>query len=576
MSKRSINIRKYFSSFSVFIIIVLLLIQFFVLFYIFRSNMLLSQQYLKDNVKQIHTNVEKYLYQIENMGYFISTNWSFISLYSDEPFIKNNQAFGNTSQITSFVCGYDSSIVGVCAITPDGTVSNFFGGIFNDIFTDANLTSVFSNTKDFNRAFYFFDNEQEIMRDYFVYYAPIFEVGTQAHTATKVSTLVFICNKTAINRFLEYNQVENASAYSISDHNGMLIASNKSWDNNLSKNPLVKPDYSNLISKYGLYIQGISLSNRVNQNMHHLIMYLGIISAYIFLVLPWLMLSIRNYITRPVNNILTQLANYNSGDLKEHIQNTGIDEIDIVVENINKMIDNIRSITRQTFFMQDKLYESELRKTEAELYALQSQVNPHFLYNTLQCIRGLASLGRKEDVKNISLAMSDVFKYSIEPGEFVQIIEEIKIVYKYLLIHKIRFNNNLEYTIDIPEEILDCKIIKMVIQPVVENTMVHAYKDTDVLPKIYILARVCENDILFRIIDNGNGIDYETLLLINNQMKRSFSDSIKEISPLGQGLYNVHRRIQLNFGEKYGIVNVFSNPNGTEVNVLIPYQKFTD
>ena len=180
-------------------------------------------------------------------------------------------------------------------------------------------------------------------------------------------------------------------------------------------------------------------------------------------------------------------------------------------------------------------------------------------------------MNRTEDIKDISLSMSDVFKYSIAPGTYVTYLDEIRIIHKYLSIYKIRFNGKIDYEIDVDEEILPCYTVKMIIQPTVENAVVHAFKDMTRKPCIHIIGRMEEGRILFRIIDNGNGIPLESLKEIRKKLSSSFETSIHQKSSYGIGLYNIARRIKLAYGDDYGI-EIFSNMNGTEVDILTPIQ----
>jgi len=527
----------------------------------------MSRQYLVESVKQISSNIENYFNQINKMGYLVSTNLSILSLYSDDNFISKNQAFDKAIQLISFIGSYDNSIIGVVTITPSGEITNLFGGDSDSIVSQIESKSIYTDVRHLNRGFYFFKENQKEVKDYFIHYVPVFKHGTSLLSSTKVATVIFIFNKSTLNSFLEYKENGQISVYSLYQQNEDMVSGSALW----SKTSDLKniEFYSQPLTQYDFVVKGANISSALTKRTHHFLLYMVLSSSTILLIIILIILSILNYIILPMNSVLSQLDNFDSGDLKKRINRTNIREIDYFVDNTNKMIDKISQITKRIFYAQDKLYESELRKTEAELYALQSQVNPHFLYNSLQCIRGLATMGKCEEIKDISLAMADVFKYSIAPGEYVSILDEIKIIYKYLSIYKIRLNNQLDYIIDVPDEILDCKTIKMIIQPIVENTMIHAYKNTEVSPKIHIFAHIADNDILFRIIDNGTGIEYDNLLKINEQLRKSFSESIKSKSSIGQGLYNINRRIKLKFGEKYGI-KIYSNPNGNEVDILIP------
>ena len=141
-----------------------------------------------------------------------------------------------------------------------------------------------------------------------------------------------------------------------------------------------------------------------------------------------------------------------------------------------------------------------LRKTEAELYALQSQINPHFLYNTLQCIRGaLLPYTETMTLKKLLFLCQMFSNIRLHLVLCYLFLEEIRMIHKYLSIYKIRFNGKIEYNLDIDEDILNCYTVKMIIQPTVENAVVHGFEDFIRNPTIHIIGQI---EKVYHIVSN--------------------------------------------------------------------------
>ena len=211
-----------------------------------------------------------------------------------------------------------------------------------------------------------------------------------------------------------------------------------------------------------------------------------------------------------------------------------------------------------------KKEQKQLRKAEFEL--LQAQINPHFLYNTLDAIVWSAEAGNQKQVVNMVGSLSDFFRSSLNKGkEIVSIKEELVHVKSYLEIQQIRYQDILCYEINVPESLNKYQIPKITIQPIAENALYHGIKNKRGGGKITIEGYENEDTVIIEVKDNGIGIDEKRLFEIKESLENSDnnSDTI-------YGIYNVNERIRLNYGEQYGLKICSIYGEGTTVKILIP------
>ena len=205
-----------------------------------------------------------------------------------------------------------------------------------------------------------------------------------------------------------------------------------------------------------------------------------------------------------------------------------------------------------------------LRKAEFDL--LQSQINPHFLYNTLDAIVWSAEAGNQKQVVSMVGNLSDFFRLSLNKGkENVLIREELQHVRSYLEIQHIRYQDTLTFEINVPEEFNEYKIPKLTIQPIVENALYHGIKNKRGGGKITIYAEEKRDHFTIVVEDTGKGMDEERL----RQVRKAIRDGTPEKNVV-YGLYNVNERIRLNFGEGYGIHLESVLNKGTRVRIRLP------
>ena len=284
--------------------------------------------------------------------------------------------------------------------------------------------------------------------------------------------------------------------------------------------------------------------------------------AFICIILLIIFLSyyIPQSITRPIRELSEVANSVAGGNLAVRFDVRTGAEVQVLSDSLNAMIEEITALLEQV-----KQEQIRLRKAEFEL--LQTQINPHFLYNTLDAIVWLAEAGEQKKVVNMVGSLSDFFRTSLNQGKvIVSIREELQHVRSYLEIQQVRYQDILQYEIDVPETLYDYRIPKITIQPLVENALYHGIKNKRGPGRIVITGKSESRGFRIRVEDNGIGISEERLEQVREGMVHE-EPSQKNI----YGLYNVNERIRLNFGEEYGITIESVYGKGTVVDIILPY-----
>ena len=255
---------------------------------------------------------------------------------------------------------------------------------------------------------------------------------------------------------------------------------------------------------------------------------------------------------------------------RQRLQLSAQNEMGILASEMNRMLNKIDETNEKFIQANTSLYQMELAKKQAELSSLQSQINPHFLYNTLECIRSIALASRVMEIVEISTSMAKIFRYSIKEESWVWVRSEIDCIQDYLRIMSIRFMDKFQADLQIEESVLGMKMPKMILQPIVENAIYHGLERKGGKGNIRIKGyKTADNWVRFEIWDDGKGIAEEEILALQHYLTNAGIDS-QAPGARGMGLLNIHKRIRLAFGEQYGI-EIQSQLNvGTLVSLHIP------
>ncbi len=274
---------------------------------------------------------------------------------------------------------------------------------------------------------------------------------------------------------------------------------------------------------------------------------------------------ISSAISRPAEVLVRAMRRVESGDLSVNVSLRTGNEIGMLGGHFNHMVRRMNELIK-------RVYESELVKKEAEVKALQSQINPHFLYNTLSIIDSMASIKKEKEISEIAQRLSDIFRYSISGNDVSTIREEINQVERYLYIQKIRYKDKISETIEVDPETEKGLITKLLLQPIVENAIVHGICKSRTPGRLTIKVYLSSEETLtIEVADDGAGMSPERLKEVQARLREADRHSLSVEPRDGNiGIANVHMRIRHTFGEEYGL-EIDSEPGkGTRVVMKIP------
>jgi two-component system sensor histidine kinase YesM len=274
-------------------------------------------------------------------------------------------------------------------------------------------------------------------------------------------------------------------------------------------------------------------------------------------------------LTRPVQLLKNKMRQAASGYLEAKVKPTGQDEIADLGNSFNIMLDQIKMLLDQSIRENEQIQKAELR-------TLQAQINPHFLYNTLDSIVWMAEAGKNEQVIQLVQALSRFFRISLNKGrDWITLHEELEHVRNYLVIQQMRYRDILDYEIEVDPELYEFPILKMTLQPIVENALYHGLKNKRTKGLIRILGvSLNKHNMKLTIEDNGIGMSSEKLDQLRDQLnKQRLPDETGVEVSGGFGLHNVHERLRLYYGSPYGVQIDSIDQIGTQVCIQIPIKR---
>lgn len=285
---------------------------------------------------------------------------------------------------------------------------------------------------------------------------------------------------------------------------------------------------------------------------------IAMIVTMIFIVLSFFASYILSTtFTRPIKELNSKIKMVENGELDVNVQLRNKDELGVLSNSFNKMVNQLRNL------ISDKINE-EKKKSEMEFKILQSQINPHFLYNTLDSVKWLAIIQNVDNIADMITALINLLKYNISKNNYsVNLRDELNNVKNYIKIQKYRYGDIFRVVYSINNETLDCNVLRFMLQPIVENVIIHAFEEIENNGEIKISSFFENNQLVLTIMDNGIGMNVDEPLILKEKKNR-FS---------GIGLKNIEDRIKLYFGLDYGLQIFSEKGKGTNVKITLPIIK---
>ena len=302
---------------------------------------------------------------------------------------------------------------------------------------------------------------------------------------------------------------------------------------------------------------------------------------YFTAIIPWALLLmflmgitlsvlLTRWLNKPIKRITEKMALVGQGQLDTVFDVQGVSEINTINDTARLLTGNISQLLQNVF-------NEQKSKRRAELAALQAQINPHFLYNALYATRQLCEMTDTPAAIEMIDDLSVFYRIGTSKGKSrIPLSQELAHVHSYLKILKRRFEDSFDYDIEIPEECMECTILKLTLQPLVENAIYHGLQPRGTKGRLLIAAEMLKHSLYVHIIDDGIGMSEKTLTRLEAELndlsipEDAHSSTTISDMPLSYGVKNVHQRLKLAFGERYGLSLHSSLNCGTTVSVCIP------
>lgn len=317
--------------------------------------------------------------------------------------------------------------------------------------------------------------------------------------------------------------------------------------------------------QYYIYYQTKDME-RVNSQLNGEINRFFKVCAFGVIFIAIIVVILTRYLTRgiikPINELHSAIQQIAQGNFQARADVSTGDEIEVLAAGFNGMAENMQ-------VMIDQIKTDERKMRKADLRLLQEQINPHFLYNTLDTIIWLIEADQPQQAVDIVVALSSFFRLVLSKGkEHISIREEEQHISSYLGIQEARYRDILEYEINIDKVLYGYQILKMTLQPLVENALYHGIKYKRAKGRIYISGEKGNDVITLTVQDNGVGMEPEELEFLQKEIERPCQETEK-----GYGLANVNERLRMYYGPEYGLNITSEKGKGTRVTVTIPALK---
>ncbi|HLQ41077.1 MAG TPA: sensor histidine kinase [Tetragenococcus sp.] len=353
------------------------------------------------------------------------------------------------------------------------------------------------------------------------------------------------------------------------------IIGNNTSDDAFDKNKTIMKQVDSTVSLLSDILQDfvrieIELANQKNTDLTRSLIILSFFQVIVVFFIIFSTRRTQHLLTKkvqePISELVTMAKALSKGNFNCRLTPPDTPELMALTTNMNKMAKDLEDLIEENTLKQHYLAQSEVR-------VLQAQITPHFIYNSLDAIISLIDQKNYAQAQEMTYALSDFFRISLSKGkDWISVETEIQHIKDYLTILQIRYGKTLTFSVNLPEELKAYPILKMILQPIVENAVYHGTKFIRRVGVIEVTATKDEKNLIFVVKDNGIGMKNDQLKEVKEQLKKGIHSQSHD----GYGLYNVNKRLQLYYGKKASINIESQYRKGTVVTLTVPRQKEPD
>jgi two-component system sensor histidine kinase YesM len=544
-------------------------------------------------VKQINSSINTLQTDIYDISTYIATNQDVVSLLHSNNIITNNNAkYLRRTELTNSIMNLivSKEYISLLALYSEELSSSPFyicTDLSSNLNTYPNIKSnlIFENILLQNGAPYWFYNDKEstyILQNNKQNKIILGRIIKSPNDYTPLGTLFLGINENVFKKiYIDNIQSINESIVIVDEKNTILskygdinILDDNLYNKNFYKDSCKNKDgflidkvnkkdmliaYSSNNSYNWKIFYSVDTSSLTKEIKQTKIFIYVIVLICLIISFP-LILLLTHYITTPLKNLLESMKRVKKGNFTEHVKVTKNDEIGQLSVVYNEMVIELKELIEENYVL-------EIKEREAELNALHSQINPHFLYNTLDTIYWKAQANNQKDISKMIYSLSKLFRLSLNRGEnWITVSKEKELLEHYLLLQKIRFKDKLIYEILIDENIINYIIPKFILQPFIENAIVHGLEPKDGKGIISIKGHHLDNNLYFIIQDNGIGIEKNKL----NNLINNINNKHKKHNTEGYAINNINERLSLHFKNDYSLKFTSKINEGTKIEIIIP------
>ncbi|QNK57904.1 sensor histidine kinase [Paenibacillus sp. PAMC21692] len=430
---------------------------------------------------------------------------------------------------------------------------------------------------DGSKGFIFLQGDEIENRDYLAYVMPIVYSAPDARRGENLGTMIIFLKLDALRTIMHEAAPSDEVDLVIVDYKDRVVASNSEQivpgsvhQGSLPSKPSEGIAIREKIGSTGWNMVGVIKIPNVVKDYEFLKSFSMIVGISMLVLLVLFGLVFHRSFAKPLSRLLDEIRKVGVEDFGKRIQASYQSEIGGIALYINRMLQKLELMNHDQLLVQKRMYQIEISKKQTELYALQSQVNPHFLFNTLQSIGGIAYAKQAPEIVDMTVSMAEIFNYGIKGNDNVTIRDELHIARQYLNIIDIRFNGRFQWEIDVPDALLELNTIKMILQPIVENAVYHGLEKKLGQASLSIAGWLEQDGLCIQVRDNGPGMTGVELARI----KQMIADMAElELGSAGRqkiGIANIQWRIRVSYGEPYGLTVDSVEGEGTTVQIRIP------
>lgn len=420
-------------------------------------------------------------------------------------------------------------------------------------------------------GFYYVKGGLLDQRTALIYYMPVNPSATVHRKDEKIGSILIFLNPNIIRDMINRAVAPEDVELWIVDHRSQIVASNT-----YASPPSADAGALAIrkeISNFGWTMLGDAKGGKVLRDYEYVKRFSLTTGVIMILLLVSLGIAFNRNFAKPLTLLFKEIGEIGKEDYRNKLKKDYKHEMNGIAIHINRMLGKLEALNEQHLETLQHMFKIELSRKQTELYALQSQVNPHFLFNTLQCIGGIALAEDVPEVARVTACMASILNYGIKGPDHVRLADEVAIAKQYLQIIDIRFGERVRWEFQIQPELLEQTIMKMIFQPLVENAVNHGLENTGRSGRLMIGGWLEKGNMLLEIKDDGPGFDLETLEKFIGLFADSDQLEKEYISKQKIGIANIHWRIRLTYGEPYGLF-LFNRPEGgAVVRILLPYHR---